>query len=122
VTGHFESPEAKFDATTVKSGGDYDLFVAKYDPRGKLVWIHSGGGAGYDYGHGVAADGHGNVFVTGAVVGEGRFAGEKLGHPGPAHVFCPALDGDGKLLWAHAADGTGSSSGHGVAADRKGNC
>lgn len=122
VTGHFESPEAKFDATTVKSGGDYDLFVAKYDPRGKLVWIHSGGSRGYDYGHGIAADGQGHVFVTGAVVGEGRFAGEKLGHPGPAHVFCLALDGDGKLLWSHAADGTGSSSGHGVAADRKGNC
>jgi len=122
VTGHFESPEAKFDATTIKSSGDYDLFVAKYDPRGKLVWVRSGGGAGYDYGHGIAADEHGNVFVTGAVVGEGRFAGEKFGHAGHAHVFCLALDSDGKLLWAHAADGAGSSSGHAIAADRKGNC
>ena len=122
VTGHFESPEAKFDSATIQSGGDYDLFVAKYDPRGKLVWVRTGGGTGYDYEHGIAADEHGNVFVTGAVVGEGRFASEMLGHAGPSHVFCLALDGDGKLLWAHAADGAGSSSGHAVAADRKGNC
>ena len=113
--GTSRAPKRSSTQRRSRAGGDYDLFVAKYDPRGKLVWIHSGGGPGYDYGHGIAADGCGSVFVTGAVAGEGRFAGEKLGHPGPAHVFCLALCGDGKVLWAHAAVGTGSSSGHGIA-------
>ena len=122
VTGHYESTEAKFEKTIVKNGGEYDLFVAKYDPKGNLAWIQSGGGSGYDCGHGIATDKHGNVFVTGAVVGEGRFVGEKLGHAGPAHAFCLAMSSEGQLLWSHTADGTGSSSGHGVAADQQGNC
>jgi len=122
VTGHFQSSEAKFDQLAIKTVGDYDLFVAKYDSQGKLAWIKSGGGIGYDYGHGIAADKLGNVFVTGAVVGEGSLAGEKFGHPGPAHVFCLAMNSDGKVNWMRTAEGQGSSSGHGVAADQQGNC
>ena len=52
VTGHYESAEAEFDSRKIRSQGEYDLFVAKYDPAGKLLWIQSGGGAGYDYGGG----------------------------------------------------------------------
>ncbi len=122
VTGHYESPEATFDQVHVKSVGDYDLFVAKYDAQGKLAWIKSGGGPGYDYGHGIAADKLGNVFVTGAVVGEGTFTNEKLGNPGPSHVFCLAMSPVGELRWSRVADGAGSSSGHGIAVDQQGNC
>lgn len=122
VTGHYDSPEAMFDQVTIKNAGEYDLFVAKYDAQGKLVWIKSGGGPGYDYGHGIAADKLGQVFVTGAVVGEGTFAAAKLGHPGPSHIFCLALSTDCELLWSRAAEGTGSSSGHGIAVDHQGNC
>lgn len=121
VTGHYQSSEAKFDQHTIKTVGDYDLFVAKYDSAGKLQWITSGGGAGYDYGHGIAADELGNVFVTGAVVGEGSFAGEKLGQAGPSHVFCVAMNADGKLLWSRSAEGAGSSSGHAASVDHQGN-
>lgn len=122
VTGHFQSPEATFDQHTIKTRGDYDLFVAKYDAQGKLAWLKSGGGTGYDYGHGIAADKLGNVFVTGAVVGEGIFDGGPIGHVGTAHVFCLAMNADGQVKWMRAAEGQGSSSGHGIAADQQGNC
>jgi len=122
VTGHFQSSEAKFDQLTIKTVGDYDLFVAKYDSQGKLDWLKSGGGTGYDYGHGIAADKLGNVFVTGAIVGEGAIGAEPLGHPGPAHVFCLAMNPEGKVNWIRTAEGQGSSSGHGIAADQQGNC
>ncbi len=42
VTGHYESASAEFDHLKIESVGDYDLFVAKYDPAGKLQWIRSG--------------------------------------------------------------------------------
>lgn len=122
VTGHYESASAKFDEITIESVGDYDLFVAKYDSAGKLQWLQSGGGKGYDYGHGIAADKLGNVFVTGAVVGEGKYLGEPLGQSGPAHVFCISLNSNGKLNWSRSAAGEGSSTGHGVAVDQQGNC
>ncbi|MEQ2009275.1 MAG: SBBP repeat-containing protein, partial [Limisphaerales bacterium] len=122
VTGHFQSTNATFSGVAVPNSGDYDIFVAKYDSQGKLAWLKSGGGTGYDYGHGIAADKHGNVFVTGAIVGEGTIGAEPLGHPGPAHVFCLAMNPDGKVNWIRAAEGQGSSSGHGIAADQQGNC
>jgi len=122
VTGHYQSAEARFGDVSISTVGDYDIFVAKYDATGKLMWITSGGGPGYDYGHGVAADHRGNVFVTGAIVGEGSIAAEKLGHAGPSHAFCLAFNAEGKLLWSHAADGPGSSSGHAITVDDKGNC
>lgn len=122
VTGHYESATAQFDGQQMTSVGDYDLFVAKYDPQGKLLWLRTGGGAGYDYGHGIAADKLGNVFVTGAVVGDAQFANTSLGHPGPAHVFCLRMAADGAVRWARTAEGKGASSGHGIAADQQGNC
>lgn len=122
VTGHLESATAMFDGTTITTVGQYDLFVAKYDSTGKLAWIKAGGGAGYDYGHGIAADKHGHVFVSGAVVGEGQFAGKPIGAAGNSHVFCLMLDGEGQLAWQRSATGAGSSSGHGVAVDQQGNC
>lgn len=122
VTGHYESSAAKFDHLSIESIGDYDLFVAKYDSQGKLQWLKSGGGKGYDYGHGIAADKLGNVFVTGAVVGEGTFSAERLGHSGPGHAFCISMNTDGKVNWSRAAEGQGSSSGHGIAVDQQGNC
>ena len=122
VTGHFQSPTAAFEKVTITNGGNYDLFVAKYGPDGQLLWIKTGGGAGYDYGHGIAADRQGNVFVSGAVAGEGAYDGQALGHLGPSHLVCLGLDADGKLRWHHAAAGKGSSSGHAITADQRGNC
>ncbi len=121
VTGHFQSESATFGDITITTSGDYDMFVAKYDSAGKLVWIKTGGGAGYDYGHGIAADRLGNVFVAGAIAREGKFDGQPVGHPGPAHLVCLGLNADGKLRWHHAAVGKGSSSGHAMTADQQGN-
>ena len=122
VTGHYQSAEATFDGRKISNQGDYDIFIAKYDPTGKLLWLKHGGGKGYDYGHGIAVNDSGNVFVTGAIVGEGLMDGVTIGSDGPAHVFCTMLNTDGKIIWNQVASGKGSSSGHGVAVDKQGKC
>lgn len=122
VTGHFQSAEASFGHVSLRNRGDYDLFVAKYDARGNLVWIKSGGGMGYDYGHGIAVDKQGMIFMAGTVYGPGEFESRTLGGSGPGHAFCLALNTSGELLWSQVAEGPGSSSGHAVAVDHRGNC
>lgn len=122
VTGHFQSSDAAFDSRPAPNAGDYDIFVAKYDAEGRLVWLKTAGGAGYDYGHGIAVDQVGRVFVSGAIVGVGKLDQQPLGHPGPAHLFVVQLNADGKLNWVRAAEGTGSSTGHGITVDGRGNC
>jgi Beta-propeller repeat len=48
-------------------GGAIDAFVTKLDPTGSaLVYSTYLGGKSYDYGNGIALDGDGNVYVTGA--------------------------------------------------------
>lgn len=122
VTGHFESPEAFFEKNKIGNKGNYDLFIAKYDPDGHLLWIKAGGGAGSDNGHGVAVDEMGHVFVTGTVVGELTLDEVSLGGAAGSHVFCLMLDKDGKVEWYRVAEGEGSSSGQSIAVDGRGNC
>ncbi len=121
VTGHYQSTNATFGGIAVSHAGDYDIFVAKYSPEGKLMWVRNAGGKGYDYGHGIAADAEGNVVVTGALVGDGSFGQVTISSPGGAHLFCARYDAEGKLLWAETAKGKASNSGHGVAMDGQGN-
>ncbi|HSJ02674.1 MAG TPA: SBBP repeat-containing protein, partial [Verrucomicrobium sp.] len=119
VTGHYQSQDLMALGQPVPNAGDYDVFTAKYDPAGQLLWIRTAGGKGYDYGHGIAADHEGNVIVTGAVVGEAKFGEMTLSSP--RSIFCAKYDAGGRLLWVKGSTGPGSGAGHGVAVDGKGN-
>lgn len=71
VTGATRSPDFPVNnAFQFKLGGDgfsSDAFVAKLDPLGtSLIYSTYFGGAGRDGGNGVAVDGAGNVYLTGA--------------------------------------------------------
>ncbi len=105
----------------MSNSGDYDIFVAKYDADGKLLWVRSAGGKGYDYAHGIAVDAGGNAFVTGALVGDGAFGDLKVIAAGGSHAFCARYDSVGRLLWAKTAEGNARGSGHGIALDGAGN-
>src|SRR5579864_3430705 len=62
----------------------FDAFVAKLDVHGALAWITFLGGDGDDYGHAIALDRSGGVYVTGA-------SGAAWGS-GPARPFSPGMD------------------------------
>jgi hypothetical protein len=51
--------------STPSAGGTYipDIFVAKYNPDGTLMWVQSFGGSSLDTGNTVAVDGSGNIFL-----------------------------------------------------------
>jgi len=122
VTGHCLSTDATFDGQTFENrGGDYDLFVAKYDASGKIQWLKSGGGAGYDYGHGIGVDKAGNCYVTGAMVGDCEFMGVSTKNSKNGHVFLAKLTTAGELAWLRVAGGVGGSAGEHVAVDAEGN-
>lgn len=110
VTGHSQGADARFGGQTLADAGDYDVFVAKYSAAGDLLWVKTDGGPGYDYGHGIAVNRQGKVFVTGAIVGD------KV-----ARMFCSCYDGAGGRLWQKSTEGKAHSSGHGVSVDPAGN-
>jgi hypothetical protein len=122
ATGHCQSTDATFDGVPCENrGGDYDLFVAKYDADGKLQWLKSGGGAGYDYGHSLGVDRAGNCYVTGAMVGDCEFMGVKTANGKSGHVFLAKLSSAGELAWLRVSGGVGGSTGEHLAVDAEGN-
>jgi len=120
VTGLFYT-SASFGSTTLTSVGDGDVFVAKYDTAGNVLWARSGGSASFDYGSGVATDGSGNVFVTGTAWDGAIFGGTTLTSAGSTDIFVAKYDAAGNVLWARSAGGAASDSGWGAATDGSGN-
>lgn len=120
VTGHFQSADAQANGQTLPNAGDYDIFVAKYDSAGTLLWIKTAGGKGYDYGHGIVVDSKGDIVVTGAVAGEAKFGDVTVNAASTTRpIFCAKYAADGTLKWVKTNGGKFSGSGHGVGVDGK---
>lgn len=103
----------EFNETTLNSAGavaSQDIFVAKYDATGALMWANgiggtdpaSGGNAGIDRGWGIAVDGAGNSYVTGTLFGFTTFADFGNGVAGPFDpgAFVAKYDTNGNAAWA----------------------
>ena len=41
VTGHYQSTDANFGGFILPNRGEYDIFTAKYDRHGKLLWVRA---------------------------------------------------------------------------------
>ena len=118
VTGHYQSTDAQANGQTLPNAGDYDVFIAKYDTLGALIWLKTAGGKGYDYGHGIAVDSKGDIVVTGAIAGEAKFGDITVNTGSTTRpIFCAKYDSNGKLKWVKATGGKFSGSGHGICVD-----
>jgi hypothetical protein len=111
------------------SGGDagnpYDAFVGKLDASGSaLVYATYLGGAGGDYGQGIAVDSSGNAYVTGFT--ESTDFPTYQGLFGPAadaswNVFVSELNANGStLVYSTYLGGGIDVSGYGIAVDGSG--
>ena len=98
--------------TNSYGAGGYDAFLAKYASNGTQIWNQTWGGAGNDYGYGVAAASSGNVFIAGYTSSFGA---------GGNDAFIAKYTSDGTQLWNRTWGGTGDDDGYGVSADNSGN-
>lgn len=95
VAGRFEGP-AGFGLFTLPGAGGHDIFVARLDPVGNVLWATNAGGSGSDWGKGIAVDAAGNAYVCGSTDGNAAFGALTL--PG-AGGFVAKLDAAGNFLW-----------------------
>ncbi|WP_171025706.1 T9SS type B sorting domain-containing protein [Hymenobacter jeollabukensis] len=114
--------------TVVASPLGTDIYVAKYDARGNLLWMRQAGGAdNNDSGLGVALDARGNVYVTGFFISTtASFGSISLASPvvrnqvpGTA-AFVAKLDPNGNWLWAKCPGGAGPHLAGDIAVDPAG--
>ena len=127
ITGNF-SGTADFDPSTgfynLTSAGSYDIFLAKFDNNGNLVWAKNLGGLLDDYGQGLAVDGSGNVYSTGGFWGTADFDPEagvyNLSSEGYYDIYISKLDMNGEFVWAKSMGGTATDSSSNIKIDESG--
>jgi hypothetical protein len=114
------------NALQPRNAGGSDGFVAKISPTGALVYSTYVGGAGTDFGNGIAVDGVGNAYVagsTGSVNFPVRHALESaLAGVGYSDAFISKISPDGgSLVFSTFLGGYAEDSAYGIALDSSGN-
>lgn len=84
--GHYNDT-LKFDNSIIKNTGNTDIFVAKHNNAGKLIWTNSLGGEGLDSASGVCIDDQENVYFTGATSDKAKFGASNVNAPVGGSVF-----------------------------------
>ncbi|MGQ0827406.1 MAG: SBBP repeat-containing protein [Bacteroidota bacterium] len=103
-----------------------DLFIAKYDTSGNVLWAKSAGGTWDDNGNSIAVDNYGNSFITGNFWSDtitfGNIDLKKLGSPGNSgDIFVVKYDASGNVIWAKKAGGSYHDQSSGISTDLNGN-
>jgi hypothetical protein len=100
--------------------GGYDVFVAKLDSSGSLLWNTFLGGSGDDIGYGIAVDTNGNIYVNG--VSKTTWGSPIRPYSALEDGFVAKLDANGSLLWNTFLGGPGLDAGQGrIVVDADGN-
>ncbi|MEP6647374.1 MAG: SBBP repeat-containing protein, partial [Saprospiraceae bacterium] len=128
VTGSFENTvdfdPAAADFDLVSAGGT-DIFIAKYDSTGQLLWAKRAGGNEDDVAYSLALDKEGNVYATGSFRQTAEFDPEDASHDmtsfGEGDIFVLKLNAQGLFVWAGQMGGDGQDEGRSIAIDLSGN-
>ncbi|TET34186.1 MAG: hypothetical protein E3J72_15180 [Planctomycetota bacterium] len=102
--------------------GDYNIFIAKYNPNGTLAWAKSAGGAsGNDYGYGISALPDGSAIVTGSFADSATFGNASEGgnekvltSAGGGDIFIAKYNPNGTLAWVKSTGSVNRDEGLGI--------
>lgn len=106
ITGEFQGT-IDFGGDALVGTGNWDIFLAKFDPNGNHLWSQTFTEASTGYtsaqtANAVAADADGNVVITGEFSRSVDFGGAVLenARSGASDIYVAKFDGDGNHLWS----------------------
>lgn len=123
ITGYFYN-FILFDGITLINSGNFgDVFIAKYDTSGNVLWAKSAGRSGYDFAYGIVVSAAGDSYVAGSFNCDSiSFDGITLVNsnaPTP-DIFIVKYGASGNVIWAKRAGNTGVDIGTAIALDNAG--
>ena len=123
LEGRYFSGAVSFDQVTLDSTGIYNIFLAKYDSSGNVIWVRTPDDSAYAYNYSVATDRFGNVYITGSFESQTiTFGSHTLINTGLLSLFVVKYDSSGNVIWAKSAGGTAENiSSVSIASDPSGN-
>lgn len=122
IVGSFMYPAQFGTVLLSKIGQARDIFLAKYNKSGQLLWVKVAGSAdsSNDEAMRIALDANGNAFITGYFHGNAIFGNTTISSAGQEDAFLAKYDANGNLLWVNKAGGSNSDVGTGLAIDTNG--
>lgn len=108
-------------------GGSTDIFIAKYDQNGNLIWAKSVGANTPDIAYDIDVDATNNVYTTGHFYGTVDFdpgsavANSTVNGGGQRDVFILKLDPSGNYIWCKQVGSAFDDSGGAIHIDNFGN-
>jgi hypothetical protein len=87
-------------------GGLYDIFIAKYDCQGNLLWVNTAGSSGLDGATALDVDNNGNVYVSGfcsADAANPLYFGDSTITAITSDFFLAKYDATGNFIWLQVA-------------------
>lgn len=149
IAGTFQSPTITFDTITLINSSQNNIFLAKYNASGNVLWAKNAGGTNWYHEAGVSTDKIGNIFITGTLLiakydplgnilwtkdvgGEGQsvaadsnnnvvVAGYITLGAYNSDIFINKYDPSGNILWTKNIGGTGRKWANGISLDKDGN-
>lgn len=119
ITGSFNG-SVDFGGGALTSGGQTDIFVAKFGSDGAHLWSKRFGGTSPQSGYGVAVDASGNVIIVGRFYGAVDFGGGALASGGSDDIFVAKFDPDGNHMWSDNFGDASAQYATGVTVDGSG--
>ncbi len=130
-SGNIKFGDVKLQAAEDKETHKYspaDVFLARYDAGGKLVWVRRAGGPSMDQPYAVATDKEGNAYITGCFQGKATFGTvtmESKTRPDGYHqpdteygdVFVAKYNPSGTVIWVRRAGERWLNVGHSIDVD-----
>src|SRR5690606_35228606 len=98
MTGEFTGT-LSIGSQTLSSNGFKDVFIAKCNPSGGLVWVRTGGGIYDDRCPAVALDNNGYVYIAGGFRDQAHFDHLSITSQGQQDIFLGKYDPNGNLIW-----------------------
>ena len=91
--------EAAFGSFYAESAGGTDIFIAKHNAEGEVLWLVSDGGSDFDYLNGLAVDDQG-FYSCGSFYGTTSLGNNAFTSLGSKDILLARYDPDGNFLWA----------------------
>ncbi|HRY33957.1 MAG TPA: T9SS type A sorting domain-containing protein [Bacteroidales bacterium] len=127
VAGYFSSPLISFDTVNLSNAGSgsSDVFIAKYDAYGNVLWAKRAGGSGDDYALSACLTDSWGIYVAGTFKSSSiTFDSYTLTNSNPPNeaLFVVKYDVAGSIVWAKtAANSPDNDAANSVTVDPLGN-
>ncbi len=109
------SDSAMFESQIVNSPmGNYDVYLAKYNAAGDLLWVQSHGSDYHDIGWSLALDNDGKIYMAGEFNAYAIFGALSVVTSGTNEVFVACYDSTGTPLWVKSAGGLQADRARGI--------